>query len=334
MRLPITRRSFLHAAAACAATIGAPPIFAQSPTNVRVANGTTLDILSLPDVRAIETFLPREGPYQGKATYVPGAVRAIQAIIAGEAEVGISTLGSGLAAVLQGQDLRVFCLASGARPYLVPLAAKGITTLKQLEGQEVGVISLVDSTYYLFVMLLRAQGVDPGKIQWRVVGGGAGRANALVSGAVKAVLLQVGQALDLMDKGEFELVQAPFDGLKNFIFKAFWAKRDYLEKNPTVADAIVRSHLLATREALDKTKFMEYAPPALAPMTPELISRSYDEVLKTGPWDPNDALLNAEAGTQTVEEMVRYKVLNAAVPFDKWAVTQHVRNATDKLGLV
>ena len=51
---------------------------------------------------------------------MPGAVRAIQAVLADEAEIGISTLGSGLAAVAQSQDIRVFSLASGARPYLVP----------------------------------------------------------------------------------------------------------------------------------------------------------------------------------------------------------------------
>lgn len=327
------RRSVLRTGAFCAATGILPPAFAQpATTQVRVANGSTLDILSLPDVRAAENFLPKQGAYQGKATYVPGAVRAIQAVIVGEAEVGISTLGSGLAAVLQGQDLRVFCLASGARPYLVPVAAKGIQNLKQLEGKEVGVISLVDSTYYLLVMMMRSQGADPTKVQWRVVVGGAGRANAMASGAVKAAMFQVGQALDLMGKGPFTLLPAPFDGLKNFIFKAFWAKRDYLERNPQVADAIVRAHLLATREALVKSQFMAYAPGALAPMTPDVISRSYDILLKTGPWDPNDALLNKQAGEATVEEMVRYKVLNGTVPFDKWAVTDHVRNAIAQLG--
>ncbi|MEL3892614.1 ABC transporter substrate-binding protein [Ferrovibrio sp. MS7] len=333
----INRRSFLAASALGAFSSVVPSLtpkaWAQAK-QVRVANGTTLDILSLPDVRTFEVFLPKEGAYQTSVTYVPGAVRAIQAVLVGEAEVGISTLGSGLAAVLQNQDIRVFCLASGARPYLVPVAAKGITSLKQLEGQEVGVISLVDSTYYLLVMMMRSQGADPTKVQWRVVGGGAGRANAMISGAVKAAMFQVGQALDLMEKGSFDLVPAPFDGLKNTIFKAFWAKRDFLEKNPETADAIVRAHLLSTREALNKQQFMSYAPPPLAPMTPDVISRSYDILLKTGPWDPNDALLNKTAGDETVADMVRYGVISGPVDFDKWAVTGHVARAVAKLGTV
>lgn len=327
------RRTILKTATAGAIVAAASPVFAQAPAVIRVANGTTPDILSIPDVRAFEYFLPRESSHQGKATYVPGAVRAIQAVIIGEAEVGIATLGSGLAAVLQNQDIKVFCLASGARPYLVPVVAKGVKNLKALEGQEVGVISLVDSTYYLLVMMMRAQGVDPTKVQWRVVGGGAGRANALASGAIKASMFQVGQALDLMDKGPFEILPTPFDGLRNFIFKAFWAKRDFLEKNTATADAIVRAHLLATREALEKSKFMAYAPGALAPMTPDIVSRSYDLTLKTGPWDPNDALLNKAAGDSTVQAMVQYKVLNAPVAFERWATTDHVRNAVARLGV-
>lgn len=333
--MAINRRTFLAASAAAAVAGPVGRVFAQSGgAPVRVANGTTLDILSLPDVRTFETFLPKEGSFAPTVSYVPGAVRAIQAVLVDEAEVGIATLGSGISAVLQGQDIRVFSLASGARPYLVPLAAKGITELKQLEGQEVGVISLVDSTYYLLVMMMRSQGADPTKVQWRVVGGGAGRANALISGAVKVAMLQVGQALDLKTKGDFEIMNVPFDGLRNFIFKAFWAKKSFLDKNPETADAIVRSHLLATREALDKSKFMSFAPPALKPMSEDVISRSYDILMNTGPWDPNDALLNKSAGEQTVEAMVQYGVLKDSVPFDKWAVTGHVERAVKKLGAV
>lgn len=333
--MAINRRNFLAASAAVALSGTVGRAWAQSGgMPVRVANGTTLGILSLPDVRAFETFLPKEGAYSPSVNYVPGAVRAIQAVLVDEADVGIATLGSGISAVLQGQDIQVFSLASGARPYLVPLAAKGITELKQLEGQEVGVISLVDSTYYLLVMMMRSQGADPTKVNWRVVGGGAGRANALLSGAVKVAMLQVGQALDLKTKGEFEVMNVPFDGLRNFIFKAFWAKKSFLDKNPEAADAIVRSHLLSTREALNKSKFMAYAPPVLKPMSEDVISRSYDILVNTGPWDPNDALLNKSAGEQTIEAMVQYGVLKAAVPFEKWAVTAHVERAVKKLGAI
>ncbi len=329
-----TRRTLLKFAAASSLTTAASASSAQGIKLVRVANGTTPDLLSITDVRAVEHFLPKVAGIPGKATYVPGAVRAIQAIIADESEVGIATLGAGLAAVNQGQDIRCFALASGARPYLVPVAAKGIKDLKALEGQEVGVISLVDSTYYLLVMMLRSAGVDAAKVQWRVVGGGAGRANALVSGGIKAAMFQVGQALELMEKGPYDILPASFKGLQNFIFKAFWAKRSFLENNRALAQSIVEANLLATREALDKAKFMAYAAGALAPMTPDVISRSYDILRETGPWDPNNALLNREAGEFTVSEMVRHKVLAAPVPFDKWATTDFVQAAVTKLGVV
>lgn len=327
------RRSFLQATVLAALGSHIPGVRAESAQQVvRVANGTVLDILSLPDVRTFEYFLPKEGGIQGKVTYVPGAVRAIQAVLADQSDVGIATLGAGLSSVLRGQDIEVFALASGARPYLVPVATKDITELKALEGQDVGVISLVDSTYYLLVMLMRAQGADPEKVRWRAVGGGAGRGNALVSGGVKAGLFQAGQALDLMEKGPFHILPASFQGTRNFIFKTFWAKRSFLENNPALAESIVRANLLSTREALDKQKFMAYAPRALAPMSASTVSRAYDMLLQTGPWDPNNALLNKPAGDSTVEQMVRYKVLAAPVPFEKWATRKYVEAAIAKVG--
>lgn len=299
--------------------------------NLRVANGTTPDILTVPDVRTFEHFLKKDKNIDSQVTYLPGAVRAIQAVITDQADVGIATLNAGLAAVLQGQDLVAFSLASGARPYLVLTAHNDIRGLKDLENKTVGVIALVDSTYYLPVMQMKKEGLDPGKVRWQPVGGGAGRGNALISGGVQAAAFQVAQALDLEAKGPFHVLNPPA-GQQDFIFKAFWAKRTFLEKNPELATAIVKAHLEATREALDKPAFVKLAAPVLAPMTEDTISRAYDILLKMGVWDPNDALLNKQAGDETVAEMVRFGVITKAVPFETWANDRYVKAAVSELG--
>ena len=70
-----------------------PSAFAQGMAKpVRVANGTTLDILTVPDVRTFEYFLPNKYGIKGEIEYVPGAVRAIQAVLTGASDVGIATL--------------------------------------------------------------------------------------------------------------------------------------------------------------------------------------------------------------------------------------------------
>lgn len=301
------------------------------PKKLRVANGTTLDILTIPDVRAFEHFLKRDFGVESEVTYLPGAVRAIQAIIADQADVGIATLNAGLAAVLQSQDIVVFSLASGARPYLVLAAHKDIPNLKALEDKTVGVIALVDSTYYLPVMQMRKAGVDPTKVRWQPVGGGAGRGNALISGGIQAAAFQVAQALDLEAKGPYRVIDPPVEQ-EDFIFKAFWAKRSFLEKNPELATEIVKAHLNATREALKKDVFVKLATPRLAPMSEETVSRAYDILLKMGVWDPNDALLNKAAGDFTIQEMVKYGVIPKAVPFEAWATDRYVKEAVKALG--
>lgn len=298
---------------------------------LRVANGTTLDILTVPDVRAFEYFLKQDTGVESEVTYLPGAVRAIQAIISDQADVGIATLNAGIAAVLQSQDIVVFSLASGARPYLVLTAHNDIANLKALEGKTVGVIALVDSTYYLPVMQMRKAGVDPTKVRWQPVGGGAGRGNALLSGGIQAAAFQVAQALDLAAKGPYRVIDPPAEQ-EDFIFKAFWAKRSFLEKNPELAIAIVKAHLQATREALNKDAFVKIATPQLAPMTEDMVSRAYDILLKMGVWDPNDALLNKNAGDFTIQEMVKYGVIEKAVPFETWATDRYVKEAVKALG--
>lgn len=324
-------RMFLRVLAAIVCVISVTTLSAQAQTKkIRVANGTTLDILTIPDMRTFEHFLSKEG-VESEVTYVPGAVRAIQALIADQAEVGIATLNAGLAAVLQGQDIVVFSLASGARPYLVMAAHNEVKGLKDLEGKTVGVIALVDSTYYLPVMQMRRAGVDVKKVQWQPVGGGAGRGNALISGSVQAAMFQVAQALDLESKGPFHVVNPPKEQ-EDFIFKAFWAKRSFLEANPKVATAIAKAQLQATREALDKQAFLKIATPQLAPMPAATVEKAYDILLQMGVWDPNADLLNKSAGEHTITEMVRYGVVPKAVPFDSWATDLFTKAAAAELG--
>jgi ABC-type nitrate/sulfonate/bicarbonate transport system substrate-binding protein len=301
------------------------------PKKLRVANGTTLDILTIPDVRAFEHFLKQDTGIESEVTYLPGAVRAIQAIIADQADVGIATLNAGLAAVLQSQDIVVFSLASGARPYLVLTAHNDIADLKALEGKTVGVIALVDSTYYLPVMQMRRAGVDPTKVRWQPVGGGPGRGNAILSGGVQAAAFQVAQAIDLETKGPYRVMNPPAEA-EDFIFKAFWAKRSWLEANPELATAIVKAHLNSVREALNKEAFVKLATPLLAPMSETTVSRAYDILLRMGVWDPNDALLNKQAGDHTIAEMVRYGVIPKAVPFESWATDRFVKAAVAAIG--
>lgn len=314
----------------CFTALMAGLAFAQ-PKKLRVANGTTLDILTIPDVRAFEHFLKKDIGVESEVTYLPGAVRAIQALIADQADVGIATLNAGLAAVIQSQDIVVFALASGARPYLVLTAHNDVTDLKALEGKTVGVIALVDSTYYLPVMQMRRAGVDPTKVRWQPVGGGPGRGNALLSGGIQAAAFQVAQAIDLESKGPYRVMNPPTQ-VEDFIFKAFWAKRSWLEANPELATAIVKAHLNATREALNKDVFVKLATPQLAPMTENTVSRAYDILLRMGVWDPNDALLNKTAGDFTIAEMVRYGVIEKAVPFETWATDRFVKAAVTAIG--
>jgi len=312
-----------------------PSAFAQGMAKpVRVANGTTLDILTVPDVRTFEYFLPNKYGIKGEIEYVPGAVRAIQAVLTGASDVGIATLAAGLEAVDKGQDIQCFALAAGARPYFYLVGETAIKDLKDLQGKSVGIISLVDSTYYVPAMQMAVRGLDPEKVRWVSAGGGAGRANAMLSGSVQAVALQAGQALQLIGQnaGKFHMFANSGKDLDKLIFKCFWAKKSWLKEHPDVAQKIVEAQLLATREALTKESFLDLSVPMLTPQTRATLSQAYDLIKEQGAWDPNGELLNKAAGDFTAQQMAQYKIIQRAPSFDAWATTQYLDRALKAVG--
>jgi ABC-type nitrate/sulfonate/bicarbonate transport system substrate-binding protein len=320
-------------AAACIAAGGG--VAAQSaPKPVRVANGTTLDILTVPDVRTFEHFLPTKYGIKGDIEYVPGAVRAIQAVLTGAADIGIATLAAGLEAVDKNQDIQCFALAAGARPYFYLVGESSIKDLKDLQGKSVGMISLVDSTYYVPAMQMAVRGLDPASVRWVAAGGGAGRANAMLSGSVQAVALQAGQALQLIAQNgnKYHMFANAGKDLDKLIFKCFWAKKSWLKDNADTAEKIVASQLLATREALTKESFLDLAVPMLKPQTRPTLSQAYDLIKEQGAWDPNAELLNKTAGNFTSQQMAQYKIIQRAPAFDAWATTEYVDRALKIVG--
>ena len=301
---------------------------------VRVANGTTLDILTIPDVRTFDHFLPTKYGIKGEIEYVPGAVRAIQAVLTGAADIGIATLAAGLQAADKGQDVQCFALAAGARPYFYLVGESSIKDLKDLQGKSFGMISLVDSTYYVPAMQLAVRGLDPASVRWVAAGGGAGRANAMLSGSVQAVALQAGQALQLIAQNgdKYHIFANAGKDLDKLVFKCFWAKKTWLKEHADLADKIVASQLLATREALDKEAFLDLAVPMLKPQTRPTLSQAYDLIKEQGAWDPNGELLNKAAGDFTAQQMAKYKIIQRAPAFDAWATTEYVESALKLVG--
>jgi NitT/TauT family transport system substrate-binding protein len=307
---------------------------AQSKT-VRVANGTVLDIVSVPDVRTFEYFLPNRYGVKGVIDYVPGAVRAIQAVITDAADVGIATLAAGMEAVNKGQEIQCFALAAGARPYFYMVGETSLKSMKDLPGKTVGIISLIDSSYYVPAMQMAKLGLDPASVRWVPAGGGTGRANAMVSGSVQAAALQVGQALQVLRQapGKYHLFANSGKDLENLIFKCLWAKKSWLKQNVDIAWKVAAAQLLSTREALNKELFLDHAVAMLKPQTRETLSEAYDLIKDQDSWDPDGKLLNRQAAEFTAEQMVKYKVIQRAPSFNDWITTEFVERARKEMGV-
>lgn len=140
------------------------------------------DMTFMPMLFAQELGLDKEAGYETNITYAASPI-GIKAMISGDFEFSLS-VSSNLAAAVAGAPVRV--VAVHARKSLFSLIGKNeIKSLKELEGQTVGVSAMGDATQVAAMAAMKEKGVDLTKVTFV----GLGQANvpsALVTGTIAA----------------------------------------------------------------------------------------------------------------------------------------------------
>lgn len=261
---------------------------------------------------------------------------ASSAILKGSDQVYASTIADALPSVQHGFNVVAFGLNEPKLDYVL-IVNSHITSIKQLKGQSVGVLtgSPDDITWVLLKQALQSSGLDIPDVNLVTIGGQVSRVDALVSGRVAATVVSHQYLQRLAPSGFHSLADfAQRD--PNVYNDIFWAPPDWLKANPKLAVAFNMA-ALDTYRAMDDLKTR----PALIAedvanspgATTAQAQALFDVYVKYDMFPPN-AVMTQAALTSQEKMYYNYHTIDSAPPISKWAVTKYDEAALKVLGTV
>jgi NitT/TauT family transport system substrate-binding protein len=178
-------------------------------------------------------FLEQEG-IKGEWV-VAGTPESIRAVVSGSVSIGLLGTDGCIVANSKGASLREVG-ASLVKPTYDIIGEKGMTSLSDLKGKDIGVSSVASGTAILARTFFRTKGLQPGDYDLVVAGGNTERIAALQSGKVGAALLSDPGNFVTLEQGYAHLGNI-MDVIPDYDFSAWWANYPWAQQN---ADLVVR----------------------------------------------------------------------------------------------
>lgn len=179
-----------------------------------------------------------------------GSSAAIQATLAGRADMAVTAPADMLAASGEGADVIGWYSVYQYLPFnVVTLADSGITDLAQLEGKTIGISSPAGGDAIFMRSLLSQAGVAAGSYEELSVGEGEAAATALTSGAVDAYSASFVEELVFGGMG-IEFIQLKSDTYPAVAGLVIMSDTSWYESNPDVAAGLGRALAQATKWGL------------------------------------------------------------------------------------
>jgi NitT/TauT family transport system substrate-binding protein len=270
------RRSMLKGVAVLAGAIGA-----AAGSNAKAA-GKSVKLAFCSQLLCIIPYeVARAGGYFTKEgldvelIYSRGGNQAMQALVGGAVDYAATSLDVAIQAYDHGAAIRRFA-STGKLPLFAlatsPQSATKITSLKDLEGRNVGVSGLGNADHALALYLLKRAGADTSKVKFVTLG--PNLLEALRQGAVDAGLVQEPALTQVEKAGGHVLVNA---------MESADAKR-YLGGDYEFMGLAVRTPEIDRRrdEMLALTRALQNALVAVQSLSPDDLVKSLPAELTTG----------------------------------------------------
>ena len=174
------------------------------------------------------------------------------------------------------------------------MATKNIKSVKDLKGKKIAVTQLADAPYNYTIGLLAKAGLGPRDVTW-VPTGGAGltaRAAALVSGRVDATMLTAPNYFALEAEGYQNLGNiSDYDDI--YAPSVYLFKKSLLEKNPTLAERLIKAHAEGIKRFYDDKAFAVQAYLKWDPQSQADIEKVYDHYRRVNTYERVPYVLRA-----------------------------------------
>jgi NitT/TauT family transport system substrate-binding protein len=270
---------------------------AQAQKKVRIAYPSSADMGDIPSFLAWEQ-LKKQG-IEVVPQFFPKTDLAVQAVLAGEADIGSAAGIAVVKAVESGMNLRV--IAEQVRNEWQLVTPVTLKEPKQLDGKRVGYHAPVTVTEALVKWMANHYKINP---SWMIIPGSEVRAEALMRGQLDATPAEIGDVINILNAkpGQFHVLISYAKIFPQLIGSMYFARADYLQKNGAVVESVLEAILLAHRSAEERPASVKENALRLLPETkPDLIdaiSASYKELRI---WD-----VNGGAGKDRGEASIKF----------------------------
>jgi ABC-type nitrate/sulfonate/bicarbonate transport system substrate-binding protein len=229
-------------------------------------------------------FIAKEGGYYQKngldVELVFGSgPNGVAMISSGEAVMTNSSMEQALQASSRDASLVSMGSMLNKGPFSL-MAAKEVTTVKDLKGKRLAVSALGDAPYNYSVALLRKFGLQPRDVQWIPVGTDAtARAAALAGGRADATLVTAPQYFRLEEQGFRNLANlADYDDV--YASNVYLFTKATVAKNPRLPEMIIKAHAEAIKRFYEDKAFAVKAYTAYDKQQQADVERIYDTNFK------------------------------------------------------
>ena len=264
---------------------------------VRVAYPSSVDMGDIPSLLAWEQ-LKKQG-IEIVPHYFPKTDLAVQAVLAGEADIGSAAGIAVVKAVESGMNLRV--VGEQVRNEWQLVTPVSFKDPKQLDGKRVGYHAPITVTEALVKWMANHYKINP---QWMIIPGSDVRAEALMRGQLDATPAEIGDVLNILHAkpGQFHVLISYAKTFPQLIGSMYFARADFLQKNSATVESMLEAILRAHRSAEERQASVKENAMRLLPETkPELINAIAGAYKELKIWD-----VNGGAGKDRGEASIKF----------------------------
>src|SRR5258707_10915920 len=255
----------------------------QAQKKVRFAYPSSADMGDIPSLLAWEQ-LKKQG-IEVVPTFFPKTELAVQAVVAGEADMGSAAGIAVVKAVESGMNVRI--IAEQVRNEWQLVTPVSIKDVKQLDGKRVGYHAPITVTEALVKWMAQHYKITP---TWMIIPGSDVRSEALMRGQLDATPAEIGDVLNILSAkpGQFHVLISYAKTFPQLIGSMYFARADYVQKNGASVEAVLEAILRAHRNAEERPASVKENALRLLPATqPELVEATAATYKELRIWDVN-----------------------------------------------
>lgn len=256
---------------------------AQAQKKVRFAYPSSADMGDVPSLLAWEQ-LKKQG-IEVVPTFFPKTDLAVQAVVAGEADIGSAAGIAVVKAVESGMNIRI--IGEQVRNEWQLVTPVSLKDPKQLDGKRVGYHAPITVTEALVKWMAQHYKITP---NWMIIPGSDVRAEALMRGQLDATPAEIGDVLNILNAkpGQFHVMISYAKTFPQLIGSMYFARADYVQKNGAIVESMLEAILRAHRSAEERPASVRENALRLLPETkPELVDAIAGTYRELRIWDVN-----------------------------------------------